>query len=96
MNLRVTARALADAKRMKTWWQRHRPDAKDLFEHELDIALDSIVAAPKSGRVYRGTNLNVEVRRMPKTRNDVYYAVTLDDGVVLTVWGAAKRGGPNV
>ena len=42
MRLRLARRALADAKRKKTWWRRNRPDAADLFEHELDAILDDL------------------------------------------------------
>jgi plasmid stabilization system protein ParE len=94
MNLRLTPRALADAKRMKTWWQRHRPKAPDLFEQELTAALERIASAPNLGSIYEGGGGNAEVRRllMPKTRNHVYYAVEANAVVVLTVWGAPKRG----
>ncbi len=99
MNVRLTPRALADAKRMKTWWRRHRPKAPDLFERELDAALERIVSAPNLGSVYeQGDRGDVEVRRLllPKTRNHVYYAVKGDELVVLTVWGAPKGRGPKL
>ena len=98
MRLRLTARALADAKRMKTWWRRHRSKAEDLFEEELDAALERIMATPNLGSVYEPADLDVKVRRilMPKTRNHVYYTVTAAEIVVLTVWGAPKRRGPKL
>src|ERR1700678_3594365 len=97
MRLRLTPRALADAKRMKTWWRRHR-QAEGLFEEELDAALESIVATPSLGTVYEQEDLDVDVHRvlMPKTRNHVYYAVTATEVVVLTVWGAPKDRGPKL
>jgi plasmid stabilization system protein ParE len=98
MNVRLTPRALADAKRMKTWWRRHRPKAPDLFEHELDAALERIASMPNLGGVYEQGELRTEVRRllMPKTRNHVYYAVRGNEIVVLTVWGAPKGRGPKL
>jgi len=45
MRLRLARRALADAKRKKTWWQRNRPDAADLFEQELDATLERITSS---------------------------------------------------
>ncbi len=51
MRLRLTPRALADAKRMKTWWRRYRSKAEDLFEQELDGALERIVTMPNVGSV---------------------------------------------
>jgi plasmid stabilization system protein ParE len=98
MRLRLTRRALADAKRMKTWWRRNRTKAEELFEQELDRALERIVAMPNVGSIYEQRDLDVEVRRllMPKTHNHVYYAVTAKEIVVLTVWGASKGRGPKL
>ena len=77
MNLRITPRALAEAKRIKTWWRRHRLDNPALFENELEAALERIVAKPNIGIHYEGTHLKVPVLRllMPRTKNHVYYAV---------------------
>ncbi len=98
MRLRIAPRALADAKRMKTWWHQNRLKAEDLFEQEIDSALDRIVAIPNLGSVYEHRRADVEVRRllMPKTRNHVYYAITPTEVVVLTVWGSQKRRGPKL
>ena len=76
MTLRLTPRALAEAKRIKTWWRRHRPAASDLFDQELAAALDRIAQAPGLGRLYEEGDLHVPVRRvlLPKTLNHVYYA----------------------
>ena len=96
MRVRFTRRALADAKRMKTWWRRHRSKAEELFEQELERALEAIATTPGLGSLYAQEGLEVEVRRllMPKTRNYVYYAVTATAVVVLTVWGAPKGRAP--
>ena len=98
MRVRFTPRALADAKRMKTWWQRHRPKAPDLFEQELDSAPARIASAPNVGSAYEAQDRNIPVRKvlMRKTHNRVYYAVEGDDIVVLTVWGALRRRGPRL
>jgi plasmid stabilization system protein ParE len=98
MRLRLTPRALADAKSMKTWWRRHRPDAADLFEHELDATLERIATTPNLGHIYERGERDVPVRRwlMPKTRNHVYYAVAVTEIVVLTVWGTPKGRGPKL
>jgi plasmid stabilization system protein ParE len=97
MRLRLARRALADAKRKKTWWQRNR-DAADLFEQELDATLERVAATPALGQRVEQRGGGVWVRRwlMPKTGNHVYYAVEANEIVVLSVWGAARRGGPNL
>lgn len=96
MRVRFTPRSLADAKRMKSWWQRHRPKAPDLFEQELDSALARIASAPNVGSAYEAQDQSIHVRRvlMRKTHNHVYYAVEGNEIVVLTVWGALRGRGP--
>jgi plasmid stabilization system protein ParE len=98
MRLRLARRALADAKRKKTWWQDSRPDAAHLFEQELDATLERIAASPMIGRRVEQRDRNVWVRRwlMPKTRNHVYYAIEGTEIVVLTVWGAPMGRGPKL
>jgi plasmid stabilization system protein ParE len=98
MKLRVTPRALAEAKRINTWWRRHREAAPDLFERELEAVLARAVLAPALGVVYEQDDLDVTVRRvlMPRTHHHVYYAVHGDEFVVLSVWGAPKGRGPKL
>jgi plasmid stabilization system protein ParE len=97
MRLRLTPRALADAKRKKEWWQHHR-DAADLFEQELDAILERIAASPALGQRVEQRVGDVWVRRwlMPKTRNHIYYAIEANEVVVLTIWGAPRRRGPKL
>jgi plasmid stabilization system protein ParE len=98
MRLRLARRALADAKRKKTWWQRNRPEAADLFEQKLDAALERIAASPVIGQRVEQRGGDVWVRRclMPKTRNHVYYAIDGTEIVVLAIWGAPRGRGPKL
>lgn len=98
MKLRLAPTALAEAKRIKTWWQANRPAAPDLFEQELDAALERIGSRPNAGTLYEQGNLEAAVRRvlLPKTKNHVYYAVEGDEIVVVSIWGAPKQRGPKL
>jgi plasmid stabilization system protein ParE len=99
MKLRLAPRALAEAKRIKSWWRVNRPAAPDLFEQELDAALERISARPTSaGMPYEQGNLDAAVRRvlMPKTQNHVYFAIEGDEIVVVSIWGAPKEHGPKL
>jgi plasmid stabilization system protein ParE len=98
MKLRLARRALADAKRLKTWWRENRPAASDVFEEELNAALDRIAVKPNIGVLYERGNLEAPVRRLllPKTKNHVYYAVHEDEIVVVSIWGAPKEHGPKL
>lgn len=97
MTLRLARRALADAKRKKTWWQRNR-DSAELFEIELAAILERIAATPALGQRVEQRSGSVWVRRwlMPKTGNHVYYAIEANEIVVLAVWGAARGRGPKL
>jgi plasmid stabilization system protein ParE len=98
MRLRLVRRALADAKRRKTWWQRNRPDATHLFEQELGATLERIAASPGIGQRVERRDGDVWVRRwlMPKTHNHVYYAIEGTEIVVLAIWGAPRGRGPKL
>ena len=97
MRLRLARRALDDAKRKKTWWQRNRPDAADLFEQELDAILERIAASPAIGqRVEQRGGVLVRRWLMPRTRNHVYYALEASEIVVLAIWGAPRGRGPKL
>jgi plasmid stabilization system protein ParE len=101
MKFRWSPRALKDAKRLKTWWRRHRPKAPDLFEEELSAALRQIGSMPTLGSVYEQGehDESVEVRRllMPKTRNYIFYVVEGAAIVrVVCVWGGPKERGPKL
>ncbi len=97
MRLRLARRALADAKRKKTWWRGNR-DAADLFEQELDATLERIAATPALGQRVEQRRGGVWVQRllMPKTKDHVYYAVHEDEVVVLSIWGAPRGRGPTL
>jgi plasmid stabilization system protein ParE len=97
MKLRLAPRALAEAKRKKTWWQRNRPATPDLFEDEFNVTVRSIQATPSLGAVYP-SHFDIAIRRvlMTKTKNHVYFTVRDEEVVILSVWGAARGRGPKL
>jgi plasmid stabilization system protein ParE len=98
MNLRVTPRALAEAKRLRKWWRRHRPLSPELFDQELDAAIELILSKPDIGAEYKAEHFDVTVRRvlLRKTKNHIYYAVEASDLVILSVWGGPRGRGPKL
>ncbi len=76
MNVRLTPRALREAKRLKTWWVSNR-DEEDLFDDELAATLDLLAATPTIGTSYPSRRFT-GVRRvqMKKTNNHVYFTTT--------------------
>ncbi len=96
MKLRLSPRALREAKRIKSWWVNKR-QATELFEEEFAKTLDTIVATPTIGTSYANC-FEVGVRRvlMKKTNNHIYFTVQGDEIVILSVWGAPKKHGPTL
>jgi plasmid stabilization system protein ParE len=97
VKVRFTPRALAEAKRRKTWWLKNRPAAPKLFEIELDAALSTLMTTPSMGTVYDG-GVGFPIRRvlLKKTATHVYFGLNGDELVVLSVWGARRRRDPKL
>ena len=97
MRLKLTPRALREAKRRKTWWLDNRPKAPDLFDEELAEVLKLILNTPTLGVAYEA-KLDVPVRRvlMHKTGTHVFFTVRDEVVYVLSLWGAQRLRGPNL
>jgi plasmid stabilization system protein ParE len=97
LRLRLTPRALREAKGIKTWWRRNR-DAKELFDDEFEASIERALNSPQIGVLYEGTKLDVPVYRllMPRTHHHLFYAVEGQVLFVLSVWGAVKKHGPKL
>ena len=93
MKVRVTPRALREAKRLKSWWVNNR-DEVDLFDEELTAALNELLATPTIGAPYP-SRFEISVRRvlMKKTNNHVYFTAHGNEVVILSVWGAPGNEG---
>jgi plasmid stabilization system protein ParE len=97
MKVRLTPRALSEAKRIKTWWRKNRPAAPGLFDDEMAVALEQIRTMPTAATIYPASFEKTVYRLlMPKTQNHIYYAVRDNAIVVLSVWGAPRRRGPKL
>lgn len=96
MNVRLAPRALAEAKRLKTWWRENRTSAPDLFEEELALALERLRTRGASVGTPYAAELEAPVRRLllPKTQNHVYFVIDGDDVVVVSVWGTPRGARP--
>jgi len=97
MRVRLAPRALSEAERLKTWWQKNRPVSPELFDEEMATAVKQIGMVPTLGAVYP-SSFGRTVRRvlLPKTENHVYYLVRDNEVVVLSVWGAPRGKGPKL
>ena len=97
MNVRFAPRALAEAKRRKTWWLKNRPAAPELFELELGAMLSVLPTTPIMGKVYEA-DVGFPVRRvlLKKSATHVYFGVNGGELVVLSVWGAHRKRGPKL
>ncbi len=93
----VSPQAETQIEAIDTWWRAHRPASPDLFAEELADALSTIEVAPEAGHRYSHPDVK-GVRRIPlrATRNHVYYFDTGDVVVILAIWGAIKKFGPDL
>lgn len=91
MNLRLSARARREARRIDERWRAHA-DHRQLFVDELDAALEHVLADPTIGAPYDAATMEPVRRvRLPKTDYFVYYTVQPAEVVVLALW-SARRG----
>jgi plasmid stabilization system protein ParE len=97
VKLEFARRALRELERTERWWVQHR-DAKLLFQEELAAVLRQVRADPKVGQVYRVVGNREQMRiLMPKTSQHVYYRVDGAERIlILAVWGARRRRGPQL
>jgi plasmid stabilization system protein ParE len=63
VKVRFTPRALAQAKRRKSWWLENRPAAPELFDLELSAARSTLSRNPTLGNVYEAA-VGLVVRRL--------------------------------
>jgi plasmid stabilization system protein ParE len=97
VKVRFAPRALAEAKRRKTWWFKNRPAAPELFELELGAMLAVLPTTPIMGTTYEA-DVGFPVRRvlLKKTATHVYFGLNGDEIVVLSVWGARRKRAPKL
>jgi plasmid stabilization system protein ParE len=93
----VAPEAEAQIEAIDTWWRENRPASPELFEQELSQAFSTLEVAPEAGHRYSHPEVK-GVRRvlLRSTRNHVYYVDTGDIVVILAVWGAVKKSGPDL
>jgi plasmid stabilization system protein ParE len=93
----VAPRAEAQIRTIDAWWHRNRTDSPDLFSSELRDAFSMLEVAPRSGKLYRRSELKGTRRLLlPASRNHVYYLVGTEVVLVLAVWGSVKGSGPDL
>lgn len=94
----VATTPLADLQILEidAWWRENRDKAPDLFEGELALAFRILESAPGAGRRYPHPSGSVRRLLLRSTRNHVYYVERDDCVLVVAVWGAVKRAGPDL
>jgi len=99
VKVRLAVPAQEQADRIDRWWKDNRPAARDLFARELAEARSLLESVPEMGSPYVERHGEI-VRRvlLPRSRNHVYYLIDRAQDVVMivAVWGAPERVGPNL
>lgn len=98
MKVRFTPRAESEAERKRKWWRKNRDKAPDLLDDELAEAISKIRANPTTVGAIFDSRFPSTVRRvlMPKTKNNVFFAVIEGEIVILSIWGAPRKRGPKL
>jgi plasmid stabilization system protein ParE len=98
LKFEISRRARREIERIGRWWVDNRPDARELFVHELAEAERSLRAAPET-EAWR-TRSDKVIRRwlLPKTQYHLYYwyEPKTDRLLVVAVWGAARGSNPKL
>jgi plasmid stabilization system protein ParE len=97
VKIRITRRAQARIRLVRTLWEGQRDKIRGLFREELEDAKKHLLATPKLAQLYTRID-GVSIWRVlrPKTEHHVYYVVDeeADEVGILTVWGARRRRPP--
>ena len=98
MKVRLTPRAVREAKRRKTWWLANRPEAPSLFDRELASAVALLEGSPHAGVIYPSDEGGQTIFRLllRRTGTHLYYAIEGDEVRVLSLWGARKARPPRL
>ena len=83
-------------RREKAWWLANR-DHPEVFNEELEQALQIIAALPGAGTLYAQSPVP-GVRRVYLRRVGVHLYYTFDDArvIVRALWGARRERGPQI
>ncbi|MCE9576767.1 MAG: type II toxin-antitoxin system RelE/ParE family toxin [Deltaproteobacteria bacterium] len=97
MKVRVSERAQREFDRADSWWRTNR-DSTDLLTSEMLAVLDRLRDNPDLGMAYEAARFASPVRRvlLPKTEHHVYHSRVGDEIVILAIWGARQRRGPQL
>jgi plasmid stabilization system protein ParE len=98
MRVFLTPEGEAQLALRRKWWRQNRPKAPDLFDQELETAIERIGSGPETFRVFAEKGGHV-IRRclMPKTQCHVYFEVRSSSSAwVLAASGGQRRHPPPI
>jgi plasmid stabilization system protein ParE len=97
LSLRITERAAAETGRADAWWRDNRPGAPFAVREDLKGAYELLLRQPGVG-VKVGNARLAGVRRLHlgRIRYFLYYRVTGEELIVLTLWHASRGSGPRI
>jgi plasmid stabilization system protein ParE len=97
LRLRVTLRAAREIERAEAWWRQNRPAAPAAPREDLKTALDLLVQEPGIGvKVANARLLGARRLHLKRVRYFIYYRVSGDELIVLSVWHASRGNVPVV
>ena len=95
-HVRFTATAQEHVRREKAWWLANR-DHPEVFNEELEQALQIIAALPGAGTLYAQSPVP-GVRRvyLRRVAAHLYYPFDRDEVIVRALWGARREQRPRL
>lgn len=91
----LTDAATEPAQSCAAWWRANRPAAPDLFDDELDYALDLLTNMPPLTQVWSEVEGKpVRKVRLPRTRHALYFTIEDDLVTVHALWHGARGSEP--
>jgi plasmid stabilization system protein ParE len=93
----ISADAEAQLAAIRAWWRANRSAAPDLFDRELDAAIDALREAAASFPVYQAES-DAEIRRalLPRSRFALYFSIEADGVLIVAVWHTARGTRPPI
>jgi hypothetical protein len=97
--VRFTPTAARQLAARRNWWRQNREKAPDLFDRELDEAVEKLAVSARSLPIFAElAGHSVRRYRMPKSRCHLYFEVIKSPGEVrvLAAGGSQRRRPPKI
>lgn len=91
----ISADAEEQLAEIRLWWRANRTAAPNLFNREIDAAVEALRHAPSAFPVYRIEG-DAEIRRilLPRSRFALYFSIEPEAALIVAAWHTARGSRP--